>query len=283
MKKKLLILSICLLSVILNSCKKESLPDTPIVGLGGDTWVNGPLDDYIKLNFTDLLNIQVKYKWDPYETSYDKNIAPVDEAKVIPVLDAVKRIWITPYTNVIGLPFLRKFAPKEFVLYGSAEYNSDGTITLGQAEGGKKITLLVLNSYTRTDVAQVKRMLHTIHHEFAHILHQNILYPREFKQLNPQWYTATWYNSSSAEANSEGLVTNYAKAAADEDWVETVSYLLVEGQTAFNTLVTANPGTAATILRTKESMVVDYFRTAYGIDFRVLQTEVQAGIVAITN
>lgn len=279
MKKTLIIVNIFLLGLALASCKKtDIISDTPIVGLGGDTWVPGPLDAYIKTNFTDLLNIQVKYKWDPYETKYDKNLAPVDESKVIPVLDAVKKIWITPYTKIAGIDFLRQFSPKQFVLIGSAEYNSDGTITLGEAEGGKRISLLVLNSFEKTNRAEVIRMLHTIHHEFGHILHQNILYPREFKRLNPEWYTATWYNTTNAVANTQGLVTNYAKVGADDDWVETIAFLLVEGQTAFNAIVAANPGTPATILRTKESMVVDYFRTAYGLDFRALQAEVQAGI-----
>ncbi|MGQ7852862.1 zinc-binding metallopeptidase [Pedobacter sp. WC2501] len=285
MKIKFSIFYIALVGICLtfSSCKKETLPETPIVGLGGDTWVKGNIDSYIKLNFTDPYNIQVKYKWDPYETSYNKNITPVNEDNVIPALDAVQKIWIAPYKKVSGDDFLRRYSPKEYVMYGSASYNSDGTITLGEAEGGKKITLFVINTYDRKNVAEVKRMLHTIHHEFAHILHQNILYPREFKQLNPQWYTASWFNTDAADANAQGLVTPYAKAAVDEDWVETIAYLLVEGQTAFDALVTANPGTAALILRTKEAMIVEYYRSAYSIDFRALQTEVKNGIALVTN
>ncbi len=282
MKKILSIFSIFLLSITFNGCKKETLPDTPILGLGGDTWVAGPIDEFIKTNFTDPYNIQVKYKWDPYEIAYNKNITPVLEENTIPALEAVKVIWMQPYEKVIGSAFLRKLAPKQFVLAGSAEYNSDGTITLGEAENGRKITLLVINYFEKSDVTEVTRMLHTIHHEFGHILHQNVLYPREFKQLNPEWYTASWFNTNTATANAQGLVTPYAKAAADEDFVETLSFLLVEGQARFDAIVAANPGTAATILRTKESIIVDYFQKAYGIDFRALQTEVKAGIAAIT-
>lgn len=272
-----------LLSIAFSACKKETLPTTPILGLGGDTWVKGPIDDYIKLNFTDPYNIEVKYKWDPYELSYNKNITPVREANVTPALDAVKTIWMNPYEKIAGKDFLRRLAPRQFVLAGSAEYNSDGTITLGEAENGRKITLLVINYFEKKDVREVTRMLHTIHHEFAHILHQNVVYARDFKRLNPQWYTASWFNTSDATANTQGLVTAYAKAAADEDFVETISFLLVEGQTAFDNIVAANPGTAATILRTKESIIVDYFQKAYNIDFRALQAEVKAGILLITK
>lgn len=272
-----------LASMVFSACKKETLPTTPILNLGGETWAKGPIDDFIKTNFTDPYNIQVKYKWDPYELSYNKNITPVLEEKVTPALDAVKTIWMNPYEKISGKDFLRRLAPRQFVLAGSAEYNSDGTITLGEAENGRKITLLVINYFDKKDVREVIRMLHTIHHEFAHIMHQNVLYPREFKQLNPQWYTASWFNTSNADANKQGLVTAYAKAAADEDFVETISFLLVEGQAAFDQIVANNPGTAATILRTKERIVVDYFQKAYNIDFRALQAEVKAGIVLITN
>jgi substrate import-associated zinc metallohydrolase lipoprotein len=283
MKKTLFYTYTLIICMAFTACKKEELPTTPILGLGGDTWVKGPIDDYIKQNFTDPYNIEVKFKWDPYELAYNKNITPVKEEQVVPALDAVKSIWMAPYEKVIGQAFLRKFSPRQFVLAGSAEYNSDGTIVLGEAESGKKITLLVINDYNRLDVFQVTRMLHTIHHEFAHILHQNISYAREFKQLNPQWYTASWFNTDDATANAQGLVTPYAKAAADEDFVETISFLLVEGQDAFDAIVANNPGTAATILRTKESIVVDYFQKAYNIDFRALQAEVKAGIETITT
>lgn len=270
-------------SIVFSGCKKETLPTTPILNLGGETWAKGPIDDFIKTNFTDTYNIQVKYKWDPYELAFNKNITPVREDKVTPALEAVKTIWMNPYEKISGKDFLRRLAPRQFVLAGSAEYNSDGTITLGEAENGRKITLLVINYFDKKDVKEVLRMLHTIHHEFAHIMHQNVLYPREFKQLNPQWYTASWFNTSDADANRQGLVTAYAKAAADEDFVETISYLLVEGQVAFDNIVASNPGTAATILRTKESIVVDYFQKAYNINFRELQKEVKAGIALITN
>lgn len=273
----------CSLTFLVSCREEEVLPNTPIVGLGGDTWEKGELDTYITQNFTDPYNIEVKYKWDPYETSFNKNLTPVMESKVVPALDAVQKIWINPYEKVSSKAFLRKYSPRQFVLVGSAEYNSDGTILLGQAEGGKKITLLVINSFDKKEVPVVKQMLHTMHHEFAHILHQNILYPREFKQLNPEWYTATWYNNTDSIANSQGLVTAYAKASPEEDFVETIYYLLLEGQAAFDALVAANPGKAANILRQKEAMIVGYYQNAYGIDFRALQAEVQKGLAEITQ
>lgn len=214
-----------LLLLLLAACgKEEKIKDTPILGLGGDTWVNGPIDDWLKKEFLDPYNIEVKYRWDPYELNYVKSIVPIREEKIQPSMSSVREIWIKPYVKVAGESFIKKYAPKQFVLAGSAEWNNDGTIVLGQAEGGRKIVLLLLNEFDPKDRPQVERMLHTMHHEFAHILHQTKLYPLEWKALNPEWYTATWFNNTDDIAHQQGLISAYAKANADEDFVETVSF-----------------------------------------------------------
>ncbi|SEL99929.1 substrate import-associated zinc metallohydrolase lipoprotein [bacterium A37T11] len=279
MKRHILYL---LLPVLFLSCsKKEKLPDDPILGLGGDDWTWSALDEYLYQNFTEPYNIEVKYKWDPYEVNFNKNLVPPDESHVIPVMETVKAIWLDPYQNVAGADFLHNFQLMKYILVGSAEYQSNGTIILGLAEGGTNISLFVVNDFKKTDRAEVVRMLHTIHHEYAHILHQTIVYPQAWRGLSSGWYTATWYNSTDETARSQGLVTAYAKAAEREDFVETVSYLLVEGQEAFDAIVAANPGVAS-IFRQKEALIVTYYE-GLGVDFRALQTAVQQGITQILS
>jgi substrate import-associated zinc metallohydrolase lipoprotein len=70
----------------------------------------------------------------------------------------------------------------------------------------------------------------------------------------------------------------YAKAAADEDFVETVAFLLIEGQAKFDAIVAGTNPKAAGILRQKEAIIVSYFKTNYGIDFRALQAETKSAI-----
>ncbi|EHQ25159.1 putative zinc-binding metallopeptidase [Mucilaginibacter paludis] len=275
------------LGLTITSCaKKDVIPTTPINGLGGDTWVAGTIDTYLLNTYVVPYNIEVKYKWDPYELDISKDLVPPKESLVMPVMNLVKTIWIDPYDKLAGNGFIRKYSPKEFVLVGSAQYNSNGTITLGEAEGGRKITLFVINDFDKKNLPAVRQMMHTIEHEFAHILHQNVLYPQAFKSLNPEWYTATWFNNTNAQANLQGLVTAYAKAGVDEDFVETVAYLLIEGQASFDSMVTTvnatNP-TAANILKQKNAIVISYFKTAYNIDFVALQAEVAAAIVKATT
>jgi hypothetical protein len=57
-----------------------------------------------------------------------------------------------------------------------------------------------------------------------------------------------------------------------------VAYLLVEGQANFDSIVAGTNSKAASILRQKEAIVVSYFKSSYGIDFRALQAETKKAI-----
>jgi substrate import-associated zinc metallohydrolase lipoprotein len=287
--------------VAMTSCtKKDTMPDpNTISGLGGDTWVNGPIDNWILANYTDTFNIAVKYKWDQSELALNKTLVPPKEEKIIPMMQAIKTVWINTFIAEAGQMFFKQYSPKFFVLVGSRQYNTDGTYTLGEAEGGRRIELFDVNNFNikgmpgykpATDTASVKQQLHTIEHEFGHILHQTIMYPQEFKKICVGQYTANWNNIADAEAHSEGFVTPYAMSKTDDDWVETVAILLIEGHDGFDRLVNSIQGTndngttAATAqarLRQKEAMVVDYYKSVWGIDFYSLQKRTRAAVEAL--
>jgi len=293
--KKVTIYLFILLAI---GCKKnENLgPVDDIPGLGGDVWVKGPIDNWIYDYLTKPFNISVKYKWDQFELELNKNLVPPREEKIIPVMEAVKKVWIDTYIAEAGGAFMRTYCPKFFVLCGSASWNTDGTITLGTAEGGRKIVLYVLNDfrtkamsgYTPSDSFTVKQMFHTIEHEFGHILHQNVLYPDDFKRITPGFYTANWNNVSDNAARRDGFVTAYAMSAPDEDFVEMISMMLIEGRAGFDKIVNSIPaGTsingisqadAKAKLRKKETMVVAYYKDVWGIDFYSLQKRVREAV-----
>lgn len=287
-----------LITFLVTGCKKSehlgSVDDIP--GLGGDTWVKGPIDNWVYDNLTKPFNISVKYKWDQFELELNKNLVPPDEEKIVPVMEAVKKVWIDTYIAEAGEVFIKTYCPKFFVLCGSASWNTDGTITLGTAEGGRKIVLYVLNEFRTkgmadfqpSDSATVKQLFHTIEHEFGHILHQNVLYPEDFKRITPGFYTANWNNVSDYAARRDGFVTAYAMSAPDEDFVEMIAMMLLEGRAGFNKIVASIPaGTsinnvtqadAIAKLRKKEAMVVAYFKDVWGIDFYSLQMRVRGAV-----
>ena len=297
--KRILLVISC--TCVLIACKKEDDLNNvdEIPGLGGDNWVKGPIDHWIYDNLTKSYNIAVKYKWDQFELELNKTLVPPKEEKIIPVMEAVKKVWIDTYVAEAGELFIRKYCPKFFVLAGSASYNTDGTITLGTAEGGRKVVLYVLNNfrtktmpgYQPSDSNNIKMMFQTIEHEFGHILHQNIMYTQDFKRITTGLYTANWTNVSNAVARRDGFVTAYAMSAPDEDFVEMIAMMLVEGKTGFDKIVNSIPagtsvnGTtqadAKSRLRQKEAIVVTYFKDVWDVDFYILQTRTRGAVESL--
>lgn len=276
------------LMFLLFSCKKDE--DLDVVqpnGLGGETWARGPIDKWLMDSLTKPYNIAVKYRWDAWELKLNKTLTPPDESKVVPAMSAVKRVWIDPYNAETGSTlFIKKYSPKQFVLVGSVEYQFNGTVTLGQAEGGNSIVFFDINqNFDKNNASSIRRMIQTSHHEFAHILHQTVMYPQDYKfitsNLGLPGYTATWFNISPNEALQSGYITPYSMASYDEDFVEMIANMLMEGRQRFDEIVaTANP-TAQAALKAKEEIVVNYFEQVWGINFYSLQNRVQAALKSL--
>jgi substrate import-associated zinc metallohydrolase lipoprotein len=280
-----------LVAVVAASCKKDDLTVTTVpVGLGGDTWVASATDKFIADSLTTPYNIAVNYKWLPGQLDFPSDITPPDDAKVVPVLQALLNVCFAPYNQQTGsTDFLKRFLPKTFKLAGSAEYLPNGAIFLGQAEGGTAMLLYLVNSFSRLkkDSANLKQMMHTMHHEMGHILHQNIYYPVAFKTLSTG-YTGTWYNISDQTARKNGFITSYAQAAPDEDFVEMISSMLAGGPDgsakyieyeAMLAQAGTTTSTAYKTLKAKEAIVVDYFKKTYNIDFYALRAKCRTAFV----
>jgi substrate import-associated zinc metallohydrolase lipoprotein len=288
--------------VVLAACSRgdddlSGVQDIP--GLGGDTWVPGSLDAWLHDTMTVPYNIEVKYKWDQFEFDVTKTLVPPREEVVIPAIRAIRKVWIDNYIHEAGEVFFKKYSPKFFILSGSASWNDNGTITLGTAEGGRKVVMYLLNDfrtkemagYTKRDTANVKQIFHVIEHEFGHILHQTKMYPPEFKKICAGYYTGNWNNIADADARRDGFVTAYAMSNENEDFVEMISMMLIEGKAGFDRIVNSIPegnsvnGSSQTQakdrLRQKEAMVVNYFKASYNIDFYSLQDNTRKSIVQL--
>lgn len=288
-----------LLSVtLMGACtQKDDLSGVQnIPGLGGDTWVPGSLDAWLYDTITKPYNISVKYKWDQFEFDVTKTLVPPREEIVQPAIRAVKKVWIDNYINLAGETFFKKYCPKFLVLSGSASWNDNGTITLGTAEGGRKVVMYLLNDfrtkempgYSLRDTANVKQIFHVIEHEFGHILHQTIMYPVEYKKICAGFYTGNWNNITDTAALHAGFITPYAMSNENDDFVEMISIMLIEGKGGFDKIVNSVPegysvdgvskASAQAKLRQKEAMVVNYFKSAYDIDFYTLQKNTRKSI-----
>ncbi len=282
--------------VTIVSCRKEdALHVDDISGLGGDTWPPGPIDQWLYDTLTVPYNIATKYKWDQFELEVNKTIVPPKEEKVIPVMSTIKRVWIEPYIAQAGELFFKTYCPKFFVLAGSGSYNLDGSVTLGTAEGGRKVVLYALNDfknksmpdYVPADSGVLKQMFHVIEHEFTHILDQNAQRPVAFDAVCKGLYTADWINTNDAGALQDGFISAYALSSPIEDFAETLSLMIIDGRAAFDARVNSITGTsprgttaqqAKDRLKLKESLLVDYLRDSWNIDFYSLQTRTRRAI-----
>ena len=286
-RKNLISMALVLLLVVVTGCND---PYNSIDGKEAD-YVNNDnkntptaLDNWLYDNFTAPYNIDVKYRWDGSELDPYKNLVPPKVDKIQGVMEVIRHVWIDPYTTLAGADFIKVYCPKQFVLVGSANYNFDGSTVLGTAEGGRKVLLYVINRFDPDDYAAVKNLIHTVEHEFGHILNQNISYPSEFKEITAGSYTGNWATYSDASARAMGFITSYAMASPDEDFVEMIAMMLVEGKAGYERILSCETNAASrALIRKKEQAVVAYFQKSYHMDFYALQTEVQKAIAEVAD
>ncbi|MBV4360046.1 zinc-binding metallopeptidase [Pinibacter aurantiacus] len=277
------IITLLMLVVIAVSCGKKEDLASELPPIKTPDVQPLPQDIWIRDSLTIPYNIDVKYKWDALELDLYKTLVPPYESQIVPSLKIVKKIWIDTYIEQAGADFFKSLCPKQFLMVGSANYETDGTVILGTAEAGRKVVLYNINNLTTTKPSTVTDLMHVIEHEFTHILHMNVRYPTEFKTLTPV-YTSTWLNFTTAQANAQGFITPYAMNSSDEDFAETVSKMVTMSKSDWDkTINSITSQTGRNALRAKENIVVNYFNDIYNIDFYALQARTVEAINEVTS
>lgn len=278
LRKNLLRFAILIIatSIIGLSCKKESFTKVDIASLNPDEPLeNTPLDAWLKTTFLDEYNVEVIYRYNRYNHEADRNVAPPKPEMVEPMMTTVLEGYILPYRKIAGTNFIKQNIPKQWVLFGSTSYDATGTGYAGTASGGVRINLFGINDFSLTP-GFVTGRLHTIHHEFTHILNQLVPIPTDFPLITASTYNGAWQSTPADSAHTWGYVSNYASQNDMEDYAETNSALLVYGQPWFDNWVkTSGSDAGKKALRLKEQNIVGYYNTSLHVDFRALQKEVQ--------
>nr|WP_314554796.1 putative zinc-binding metallopeptidase [uncultured Capnocytophaga sp.] len=239
------------------------------------------LDTYIYNNFQKPYNISVTYNYIDADFEMGKYFYPPTEAKVQPMLEIVKKVWIDSYTQVAGQDFIKSVAPRQISLIGGYNMNSDGTITLGFADSGMKITLFNVDQLDVTKHTATRQYFHTIQHEYCHIINQRKPYSEEYGKITPSDYTANWYNIQLADANKKGFITPYSMLNDIEDFAEMTSGILSMSKTDWDAKVNAIPEEGRNIIRKKEEFVVSYFKSEWNIDLYKLQEVVENQMLSV--
>lgn len=302
--------TIVLLAVFaLASCNKDSLSDTSVITV--DQQTKNAFDKWLESNFVNPYNIQIKYRYDLNETSFSYYTVPADMDCSVILAHLVKYLCVDSYDEVAGVLFTKHYFPKLFVFIGEWEYNNAGTIRLGTAEGGKKITLSGVNylplvmtcqwgDYTDSPTRNLNHYyIKTIHHEFTHILNQTKDFPKEFKQITPNDYVQDSWNASeyASEYLYKGFISRYSRKEDREDFAELLSMYVTNTPEQWEAWMQAasvdaegNPASGRDIIETKMEIVKNYMKDTFQIDLDKLrdvvirrQDEVMSGLVDLTD
>ena len=224
--KKILLVSLLLL--VSASCFEEDELDVAVSEVEEP---KSDLDKYIQTNFVEEYGIAVRYKFVENFVDPGQRVAPPKLDVVRPMLDLIDEYWIDVYTDVDGgEAYFRRFVPAELVFLGGLIFNNDGTVTLGTADAGARITFTDVNSIDFNDDEWLLRQLHTVYHEFAHIVHQNDKLPSAFEEIAAAGYSSagSWFNLTDEDALRRGFVSPYATSSPNEDFAETIAFYMAE-------------------------------------------------------
>lgn len=247
---KFKILIVFLFSLSLFSCRKEDPFSASIFDTTDSLNVNSAsyqFDLWLRESYLIPYNLDFRYKMQDVGSDMEYNLVPTSFVKSQQIAKLVKYLWFDAYGAVAGPEFLKENGPKIIHLIGSPAYNPiSGTILLGTAEGGIKVTLYRCNDIDPTNVNQMNEFyFKTMHHEFAHILHQKRNYPVEFNQISKGLYNPLgWQNQTTSEAATIGFVSPYASSQIQEDFVEVIANYLVKSDADWNNilLMASKPG-----------------------------------------
>jgi len=218
------------------SCNNDELDSVSIFDTTSPD--RNEFDKWILDSLTKPYNITIDYLYKDNETDIAENVVPAKIEQSMALAKLMKHVWMDAYTEVAGKEFLKNNCFRHFCFVGSGEYTSQGTVKLGQAEGGIKVTLFRVNEfdidniYINTDdfyrshgtspIDMNFWYFHTMHHEFCHILTQLKEYSPEFQMVSTGKYSGPdWNNVSDEDAAARGFVTGYSTKEFNEDFAET--------------------------------------------------------------
>jgi substrate import-associated zinc metallohydrolase lipoprotein len=240
-------------------------------------------DMWLLNNYTYPYNIEFKYKMEFIESDMSYQLSPAKVENAIALAKLIKYLWLDAYDEHAGASFLRTYVPRVIHLVGSGAYNANNTVMLGTAEGGMKITLYDINGLNIDNISidQLNdRYLRTMHHEFAHILHQTKNYPVEFQLITKTDYIGQDWSTYNPEGNinviawQKGFISAYSRSAPDEDFVELIAHYITN-PAEWNYRLNQAGATGRALLEQKIDMVKGYLRSAWHIDLDTLRDVVQ--------
>ena len=172
------------------ACEEKPLdPDSQVI----DSYTEqNDFDKWLVSNYVEAYNIDFKYRMEMNESQMSYWLVPAEYNKSIVMAKLVRHLCLEAYDEITGSrDFIKEHFPKMIHLIGSAAYKNNGTMILGEAEGGLKITLYMINNLMLDPDYLNYYYFKTMHHEFAHILHQKKPYSTDFNLISAREWQLT--------------------------------------------------------------------------------------------
>jgi len=280
-----------LATLLFTSCYSDEKLNIPVADTTAE--LTDELDLYIEDSFTKEFGVAIRYRFVDRYVDPTTRVTPPRLEVVRPMLDFIEDFWIDPYMSIEnGDEFFRKHVPAEVILLGGLIYNGDGTVTLGTADAGARITFTNVNAVDRSDEFWRTLQLQTVYHEFAHIVHQKYKLPTAFETIAPGGYTSagSWFNLLDEEALQRGFVSPYSTSSPNEDFAETVSFFLfdtnfyetyIDDEEDCVTAECVSRNEGRNRLRQKLSAITEHYQKVVDIDLNELRIVIQAKIAAL--
>ena len=282
--KTLLIVSIIAVSAGFVSCSDDDdftatiFDSDPSIDYLDKSLYTFPLDTFCKKEFLEPYNLKFIYKMEDKGSDMNKNLTPATYDKSVDLAVLTKYLWYDIYKDVASDEFLKENSPRIIHVIGSKNYNpSQGTETLGDASSGVKINLYNVNNLDASNITMMNQyFFKTMHHEFAHILHQTKNYSTDFNLISTDYQGPSWLNlESDAVANKMGYVTCYASYSPDEDFVEIISNYVTHAKGYWESVLATAGEEGGDKLARKFEIVRNYLQESWGIDIDKLRDIVQ--------
>jgi len=268
--KILLALSACVL--LAAACDRDKISSESIFDTTAPE--RNAFDTWLYENYVLPYNIQFNYAYEDRETDNTYNLVPAEIDKAQVMAQVTKYLWIGSYDELLGEDFMKSYCPRMIQLVGSKAYNSQGSVVLGTAEGGLKITLYNINELNikSLDVNFLNDWyFHTMHHEFCHILHQTKNYSTDFNLISNDYQGPSWVNLEDGDARTMGYITAYASSAPDEDFVEIISGYITHTPAWWTGVLASAGATGKVKLEKKFEIVENYLQQSWDIDIDKLR------------
>ena len=290
MKKLYIYVGLMAAALALGSCNSDPVDyDHSIFPQGNDATGENNFDRWLYDNYTIPYNVSFKYRMEDIESDMTKNLVPAELDKSEALAKIIKYVWVDAYNEVAGTDFLRNYIPRTIHLVGSPAYDKAGTMVLGTAEGGMKITLYNVNDvdFKNVNIDLLNEYyFHTMHHEFAHILNQKKNYDVAFDRITESKYVGSnWYVYTDPETGraslrtdqqawQDGFVTPYSMSEAREDFVEILSTYITHDQSYWDNMLQYAGAEGAALITKKFNIVYNYMLDSWKIDLNKLRSTV---------